>query len=340
MHTRRQASSIVLLAIGLTFLLAGCDATMMPKLGDTEGSRSVVLGKSKHYAVALVGKGESLDALAKRFLGDAKKAWVIADANGSAVLRSGQTLIIPLSQENSVGVHSDGYQTVPVLSYHRLVDDGGKLSVSPRQFEEQMAFLKQEGYHVIRVDQLVGFLRGKEAVPRRSVVLTIDDGHPSAYDVAFPVLRKYGFPATLFVYTDFVQAGGLTWAQMREMHDSGLISIQPHSKTHDDLTIRMAHESPDQYRARISEEVNGPAKLLEARLGSRKLSYAYPFGDTNEVVVDEVKRAGYETGVTVRRGGSPFFAYPYTLRRTLIYGHYDIAKFEQALKVFKARDLK
>jgi len=127
---------------------------------------------------------------------------------------------------------------------------------------------------------------------------------------------------------------------MREMHDSGLISIQPHSKTHDDLTIRMAHESPDQYRARIAEEVNSPAKLLEARLGSRKLSYAYPFGDTNEVVVDEVKRAGYETGVTVRRGGSPFFAYPYTLRRTLIYGHYDIAKFEQALKVFKARDLK
>ena len=140
--TRQQLFLRGLLAIGIVFLIAGCNATLMPKPGVSGGSRSLVLGKNEHYAVVMVARGESFEALARRFLGDADKAWVITDANGSAVLRSGQTVIIPLAQENRVGVYGDGYQTVAVLSYHRLVDDGGKLSVSPRQFEEQMAFLR------------------------------------------------------------------------------------------------------------------------------------------------------------------------------------------------------
>lgn len=335
MLAKQRFLPLGLLSIGTALLLLGCRATI-PGLG---GSGSMVLGRNEHYAIVLVGEGESHDGLAERFLDDAGKGWIIADANGYKPLRPGQTVIIPLSRENIASVHSGGYQTVPILSYHRFDDSGGKMSVSRRQFEEQMAYLKQNGYQVISLSQLIEFLRGEVAIPRRSVVLTIDDGYRSAYRVALPVLRKYGFPATLFVYSDFIGAGGVTWDQLKEMQASGLISVQSHSKTHDDLTIRLEHESLDEYRARIADEVDGPAKLLESRLRSPRLSYAYPFGYATKAVVDEVKRAGYQTGVTVRRGANPFFADPYTLRRIMIYGHYDIADFARALQVFKAQDL-
>ena len=73
------------------------------------------------------------------------------------------------------------------------------------------------------------------------MVITIDDGYRSTYEVAFPVLKRHSFPATVFLYSDFVGAGdALTWAQMKEMTQSGLIDIQPHSKSHANLTLKLA----------------------------------------------------------------------------------------------------
>ena len=94
--------------------------------------------------------------------------------------------MIPLRVRNPTGVHANGYQTVPILCYHRFGNRWGKLAVTPAAFEAQMEYLARNGYSVISLKQLARFLDGKEALPPKSVVITIDDGYRSTYDIAFP----------------------------------------------------------------------------------------------------------------------------------------------------------
>ena len=313
-------------------LLAGCGA---PAIKNTR-----VLGQSDDFLVLVAGRGESYANLAKRFLGDEAQSWRIEDANRNTELRAGTEVVIPRSDSNRVGVYGNGYQVVPILSYHRFGEGKGRLSVSRAQFEQQMEFLKRHGYRPISLRDLASFLRAEKAIPRKAVALTIDDGYQSVYKIAYPVLAKYQFPATVFIYTDYIGKGGLTWRQMREMESSGLVSFQAHSKTHDDLTVRSSSESLEIYKARLVDEVRLPNRVLEKRMSNDVFGYAYPFGAVNRLVVDELKRHGYEIAATVRRGSDPFFAYPYGLRRTMIYKADGMAEFEQALQTFEARRLR
>ena len=95
--------------------------------------------------------------------------------------------------------------------------------VMPREtFAAQMEYLARNQYNVIRLADLPDFLSGKRALPPRAVVITFDDGHVSTYQHAYPVLRQYGFPATFFLYTDFLGAGeGLNWTHIHDMAKSG-----------------------------------------------------------------------------------------------------------------------
>lgn len=313
-------------------LLASCSAH---KMGTTK-----IVGKNARYLVLVTGEGETSVSLAERFLGDPKYYWRIEDANDRAKFKPGQVVVVPRVPLNRVGVFFNGYQTVPIISYHRFGAGKGKLSVAKRKFEQQMAYLEDNGYRVIPLTEVLAFLRGKAPIPERSVVLTIDDGHRSVYQIAYPVLKKYGYPATIFIYSDYVENGGLTWRQMAEMEKSGLISFQPHSKTHDNLTVRLASEGMDEYKKRLADEVRIPTKLLAKRMDNPRVSFAYPYGDVNRHVVAELKRNDYQTGVTVDRGANPFFTYPFTLRRSMIYESDGITEFKRALRVFESRNLK
>ena len=308
--------------------------------GTLKPHKTLVLGKNEQYAVVIAGSGETHANLAERFLGDPGQYWRIADANEGTQIKRGQTLVIPLQSPNVSGVYADGLQTVPLLSYHRFGAGKGKLSVARREFERQMEYLKQHDYRVIPLSQVQAFLRGEAAIPRRSVVLTIDDGYRSVYQIAYPVLKKYNYPATIFIYSDYIGNGGLTWSQMQEMEASGLISFQSHSKTHDNLTLRLPVESMDDYKARLVDEVRVPSEKLNQRMRHPTWSFAYPFGSVNQKVVDELKRSGYQMGVTVDRGANPFFTYPYTLRRIMIYESDGMPEFIEALQVYQDRNLK
>jgi peptidoglycan/xylan/chitin deacetylase (PgdA/CDA1 family) len=197
-----------------------------------------------------------------------------------------------------------------------------------------MRFLRDNGYRVISLEHAAAFFRGERSVPKKSVVLTIDDGYQSVYSVAYPILAKYGYPATVFVYSDYISGGGLTWQQMREMAQSGLFSFQAHSKTHADLTKRLPNESMLEYEQRLQTEVAAPAEKLGKRMTEPIFSYAYPFGAVNRPAVDELQRHGYEMGLTVKRGGNPFFAFPYRLRRTMIFESDSLEDFARALVTY------
>lgn len=297
-----------------------------------------VLGRSERLLVYLPRAGDQQEAIAQRFLGDASKHWQIAEANGSPKAEPGQPLVVPLLPLNPTGVRSSDLQTIPILCYHRFGGGGSRMVVSPNGFAAQLDWLARNNYTVLRLSQLTDFLAGKQPLPARSVVITIDDGYESVYRHAFPLLKKYGFPATLFVYTDFVGIGdGLSWAQLQEMAASGLVDIQAHSKTHRNLTDRTPGETDERYRAAIETELRAPREVLEKRLaGVQVRQFAYPFGDANEVVLDAMARQNYQIGVTVNPGGNPFFAHPLMLRRTMIFGDTDLEGFKARLQTSRS----
>jgi peptidoglycan/xylan/chitin deacetylase (PgdA/CDA1 family) len=325
-------------AIVAAIVLAGCaEAPQRPAIAPEApvAQEGVVLARDESFVIVVAGAGEDLGGLAQRYLGDRARRWWISEFNNIDEVRPGQTVVIPLKAINPSGVYANGYVTVPILCYHRFGPRSSQLAVSPAAFEAQMDYLARNGYHVITLSRLTGFLERGEPIPRKSIVLTIDDGYRSTFEIAYPILRKYGFPATVFLYSDFVGApDALTWPQMKEMEASGLVNIQPHSKTHANLSLHLAGETDARYRDRLRAEVDTPIRLIQDRLAVPSLVYAFPYGDVNETLIDLLKRQGVRAGVTVTPGGNAFFAYPFMLRRSMVFGGDSIDVFKSKLATF------
>jgi len=333
-RTWRTAAPFALALAG--GLLAGCaapppaPAAAVPVAAPAQAGQ--VLGRNERFVVYQPGTGDTLRSIAARFLGDASRDWAIRAANDDAEAVPGRPLVVPLRPPNPGGVEPDRYQTVPILCYHRFGTTPSKMVVTPANFALQLAWLADNGYHVVPLAQLAGWLEGRDALPPKAVVITIDDGYESVWNYAVPLLREHGFPATLFVYPDFVGAGGaLSWPQLQELAVSGLVDVQSHSKSHRDLIERGADETEARYRQAIEAEVRVPHDVIEKRIQVPQRIYAYPYGDVNELVLAALARNHYELGVTVNPGGNPFWAHPLLLRRTMIFGDHDLAAFKARL---------
>ncbi len=300
-----------------------------------------VLARGDRLLVYLPRSGDTLRAIAARWLGSEEHDWQIAAANGGIDQpQAGQPLIVPLKSPNPGGIGPDSYQTVPVLCYHRFGNGGGRMAVPPARFAAQMQWLVDNGYRVIRLAQLSDYLAGRGPLPPRAVVVTVDDGYASFHQHAWPVLRRLNLPATLFVYTDFIGAGSaaLGWSQLQDLAATGLVDVQVHSKTHRNLIERGPAESDERYRQSLEQEIRVPRDLLEQRLQMPVRHFAFPFGDANEQVLDALERRRYQLAVTVTAGGNPFFAQPLMLKRTMIFGDHDLADFQARLQTSRRID--
>lgn len=336
-------------ACGLAALLgiAGCATAPSPPpvsgpppVAETE-TLGRVIARNDRFVLYSTGPEDTLASVARRFLGTEKRQWEIADFNAVSRAEPGTVLAIPLRPTNPKGVVPEGYQTVPILCYHRVGSRTSRMVIAPDTFAAQLDYLARNGYRVIRLSDLVDFLQGKGQLPKRAVVITFDDAHISAYQHAYPLLKKYGFPATMFLYTDFLGAKeALNWTQMQEMARSGLIDFQAHSKTHSNLIVRLPGESDQHYRERVDLEIRVPRDLIQRHLSTKVTDYAYPYGDANELVLERLAHADYRLGLTVNPGGNPFFAHPLMLRRTMIFGEHGMDAFKAALQVFKEVNLR
>lgn len=339
------ASLYLALAAITSWLLAGCSTPPEPSPSQGAGAAAAapsaspvraggrVVGRGERLLVYVPGDGDTLSGIAARFLGTPGLAWQIAEANDDlGTVVPGLPLVVPLAPLYPLGVSPAGVQVVPILCYHRVGPGLSKMTVSPSKFEAQLAWLAANRYQVIRLDDLAAFLAGRRALPKRAVVITFDDGYESMYRHAFPLLKKHGMPATLFIYTDFVGArDALDWSELAEMSRSGLIDIQAHSKTHRNLTERAADEGEAAYRQRIETELKQPRAVIERALGTAGVKvryFAYPYGDANLPVLEAMQRLDYELGLTVNPGGNPFYASPWLLRRVMIYGDHDLDDFQ------------
>ena len=290
---------------------------------------------SEDYVVYRLQKGEMPVTLAERFLGDHKRSWVVEDANKGVSFKKGQIVVIPLKDENKAGLSADGFQVVPILVYHRFADDcDGPLCLSARIFDQQMRYLKENGYRVVACSELLSFLEYRHALPEKAVVITIDDGYRSAYNIAYPILKKYGFTATLFIYTDFVGAGrnAITWDQLSEMRAHGF-EVGGHTMSHADLTQQKEGEDLQTHKARIERELRLSKQIIDGRLRQNTIFLAFPYGRYDETILRMCERFGYEMAVSVKRGSNAFFVDPMTLRRNQVLTK-DMSTFVSKLKTF------
>jgi peptidoglycan/xylan/chitin deacetylase (PgdA/CDA1 family) len=327
-------------------LVAACAALLQacgvaPPAPGAPGVGGAVLGRNDRLALYVPRPGETTASIAQAMLGGADRAWEIEELNGASTVEPGRAIAIPLRPLNPFGVTADGYQTVPILVYHRVGRTPTRMTISPEGIAAQFEYLKANGYRVVRLSELAQFIDGRRRLPSRSVVVTFDDGHVSVYQYAYPLLRQYGYPATLFLYGDFIGAPeALKWPQLAEMAAAGLVEVQAHSRTHANLVQRATGESDGAYAARIDAELRQPRELIQRHLQTTVSHYAYPYGDANDLVLDRMAAARYSLGLTVNAGGNPFYAYPLALRRTMIYGDQDLAAFRAALQVFRRIDLR
>ena len=214
---------------------------------------------------------------------------------------------------------SENGTKVLVLNYHKDDNMNISLSVLPEDFDRQMRYLSDHGYHTITPDDLYDSLEGQKELPENPVLITFDDGYRDNYDNAYPILRKYGFKATIFVITSFLgtQPNYITWDQAREMDANG-ISIQSHTVDHKSMTDL----TDDQLRYELVES----KKKAEQELGHPVEFMAYPTGTYNLHIAQMVKEAGYKAAFTIKYGNVDKASNIYALERVPVFHTEDTNK--------------
>ncbi len=226
----------------------------------------------------------------------------------------------------------------PTLTYHKITDEfeWGITRVKPESFEQQVKYLKDEGFSSLDLEELLGVSAGigfpapnairelqfpnerKEGNNKR-IAITFDDGYESVYQNAFPVLKRYGFSAIIFLITGYTgkenlwEAGfgrkfkHLSWEQIQEMKESGF-QFGSHTVNHSDLT-RLNQKS-------LEYELKKSKEIIEDKLNQEVRSLSYPFGRHNQLVRTEAKNAGYKAAFTLT---SEISANPFAVGRKGVY---------------------
>ena len=193
-----------------------------------------------------------------------------------------------------------------MLGYHRFVNKVNRpdTEITPAEFEAQMQALKDAGITVISMEDFLAWKRGEKEIPQKSALITLDDGWKSQYEVAWPILKKFGYPFTMFIYTDYVRGGRLaggesiSWEQLAEMRDAG-VNIESHTVSHQDLRGKKGFRDTPEYDEWLRRELAESKQILENKLGIKVRALALPYGFYNEKVQKAAEEAGYEAVFTV-----------------------------------------
>jgi peptidoglycan/xylan/chitin deacetylase (PgdA/CDA1 family) len=197
------------------------------------------------------------------------------------------------------------YKKIPILLYHQIAattaeEEYHRLAVPPETFDAQLKYYHDRGYTSTNLDELCGSDGGSQKYEEKKIVITFDDGYLDTYTVAFPILEKYGYTATIFLISDFIgkshawnsceQFPYMHWSHAREMMSRGFL-FGSHTCTHPDLTLLEEKE--------ITQELLVSRKKIEDNLGIPVKHFSYPFGNYNYMIKECVKNAGYEKACSV-----------------------------------------
>jgi peptidoglycan/xylan/chitin deacetylase (PgdA/CDA1 family) len=196
---------------------------------------------------------------------------------------------------------------IPILMYHRVAPTGAKelsqYRVTPDAFEAQLAYLREAGYQSASVGELRRSIELRQPLPGRRVVLSFDDAYTDFAEYAWPLLKRYGFGAILFVVSghtggtnEWDQRFGeslplLGWEALRELKADG-VEIGAHSVTHPPMSGLSPRE--------VAYEVAESRRAIERELGGPVETFAYPYGDRNEAVERITGSCGVTLAFTTR----------------------------------------
>jgi peptidoglycan/xylan/chitin deacetylase (PgdA/CDA1 family) len=195
--------------------------------------------------------------------------------------------------------------SVPILLYHRfgpVVTDS--MTVTTPVFESHLKYLRDNGYTVIPLRQLVDYFLKKGAPPPpRSVVIVADDGHRSVYTDMFPLIRKYHIPVTLFIYPSAISNASyaMTWEQLRELKKSGLVDFQSHSYWHPNFKRDKKKMTPAEYEKSVQMQLIKSREKIGKELNVKVDMLAWPFGIYDDELVRKAAESGYIAAFTIER---------------------------------------
>jgi peptidoglycan/xylan/chitin deacetylase (PgdA/CDA1 family) len=261
--------------------------------------RSIKVGESTVSDVeASVGGLDATLLLGQSFLSRFKE-WKIDNKNDKLILAAPGPLAINRPLSSPAAAVGKTAQVI-VLCYHRFEgEDGGTLSITPDLFKQHMQRLKDNGIAVISMQDFLAWRRNEKTIPPKSALITIDDGYASAFETARPILKKFDYPWTCFIYTKFIGTGGksITWEQLATLRNEG-VEIGAHTTTHQNL--RETHgQSPEAYVAWLHKEIIESKQFIETKLGIKCSVFAYPEGRYNPEVLEVIKEAGFSASFTV-----------------------------------------
>jgi peptidoglycan/xylan/chitin deacetylase (PgdA/CDA1 family) len=207
---------------------------------------------------------------------------------------------------------------LPILTYHKVGDypKGSRLKplwVTAAQFREQMLYLKDHGYTTLTFTELRDIDAGKAPMPAKPALVTFDDGYANNYELAYPILQELGQKGNIFLVYDTLEGHNawhnpstepwipmLSWAQARELQDSGVVEFGSHTMSHKNL----AQIPLDEARWQLTES----KRRLEDKLGREMVGFAYPYGAGAYVpqVRQAAREAGYHYDFAFKRGLTPW----------------------------------
>jgi peptidoglycan/xylan/chitin deacetylase (PgdA/CDA1 family) len=216
---------------------------------------------------------------------------------------------------------------LPILMYHYIRDLppntrdqlGYGLSISPKLFDAQLAYLAGAHYDTVTMDEAVAHITRGTPLPAKPIVLSFDDGYADFYTAAWPLLKKYHLGATVYLVVDFLgKPGYMSWQQVEELRDAG-IDVGAHTLDHVDLAI--------QPLAQARRQIGDSRRILQQRLNLPVDSFAYPSGRFTKTTVQVVADAGFSSAVTTAFGSRQTAATLLTMPRVRVPGGITMPNF-------------
>jgi biofilm PGA synthesis lipoprotein PgaB len=181
-----------------------------------------------------------------------------------------------------------------IALYHHVSESTpASTSIAPAIFRQHMALLRDEGFHVMALPELLTALRTRTDIPDKTVAISFDDGYISIYDTAFPMLQEFGYPFTVFINTqphDDGMNGYMSWAQIREMADAG-VSIANHMENHPHMVDSLPGEDMRARDTRLRSEMLRSQERIKTETGQDHKFLAYPYGEydlANKAMLEEL----------------------------------------------------